>query len=83
MIKVRFNATVNGDDLEIEARASDVNSYFEPLDLRLSVVKDDGTKIKLTSYIENETSEYEMLEDMACEFLYEKKYEGDVFDQIY
>lgn len=83
MIKVKFSAVVNGEMMDIEAKATDVNSYSEPLDLRMCVVKEDGTKIKLTSYIDHEGSEYEDLELIASEFLYEKKYEGDTFDQIY
>ena len=41
MIKVRFMALLNGEEMEIEAKASDVNSYSEALGLTMSVIKDD------------------------------------------
>ncbi|NDD85324.1 hypothetical protein EBZ38_13760 [bacterium] len=83
MIKVRFMALLNGEEMEIEAKASDVNSYSEALGLTMSVIKDDGRKIKITSYIDQESDDYEHLEDIASDFLYEKKYEGDILDQIH
>lgn len=48
MIKVRFMALLNGEEMEIEAKASDVNSYSEALGLTMSVIKDDGRKIQKT-----------------------------------
>lgn len=83
MIKVRFTASLNGKDIEIEAKATDVNSFCEPIDLKMSVITDDERKIKLTSFIDNETDEYEHLELLACDYLYEKKYEADAFDEIH
>lgn len=73
MLNVTFYHDLNGTRVKVIATATDVNSY-EAEALKIEIFDDDDNQIDLS----NESDEFSMLEEIADELMYEKKYQSEL-----
>lgn len=76
-MKVKFEF----DNFTVIAKCKDINEYQEPIDLSLTFLDDNQM------LVENElpfpVEAMADIEDTAIDMLYEKKYNPDLFEELY
>lgn len=74
-MRVEFEIDVLGEELTVSARADDVNEYSEALNLRIKILKSDGSLVDLYKYVDD-IEDIERITQAALDELYSNKYEG-------
>jgi len=75
-LKTRFTF----DGFTVLAKAKDIDSYSSPTGLTLSFLDDEGEALEELPFPVEAMSD---IEDIACDMLYEMKYEQDVVEAMY